>query len=182
MPRLNVSDLTYSQREALLANIRNQLGQSAFDRMVETVGEDQLLEMVLEKAPIYADSGGTSPSSGSGEMNGCMIAVAIAAAMIAILLFMTGVGGGFTGSNDPGWFSHIPSWTWYAKFLSGLVICLFACFNGYFCLEFVRTAGWNVDWVMWVWYAASITFCVMGPVLVVWGLLNVFGMAVPAAP
>lgn len=57
------SDLTYDEKQRLLSHIRDQTGQIEYDRMVDALGEDGLIDLVLEKV------GGTTNASAVSSSN-----------------------------------------------------------------------------------------------------------------
>ncbi|MDQ3744044.1 MAG: hypothetical protein M3444_06665 [Acidobacteriota bacterium] len=47
---MRAAELPYDVRRQLLSQIREQVGQADYDRMVGTLGEDGLLDLAMEKA------------------------------------------------------------------------------------------------------------------------------------
>lgn len=46
---LKASDLTYDMKQNVLSQIRSQTGDGEYDRLVRALGEDGLIDLVLEK-------------------------------------------------------------------------------------------------------------------------------------
>src|SRR2546423_480552 len=49
---MRATDLPYDVRRQLLVQIREQVGQTNYDKMINAVGEDGLLDLAIEKAGV----------------------------------------------------------------------------------------------------------------------------------
>ena len=90
---VKASELPSEVKKHLLGKVKEQLGDSEYRQMVDVVGEDTLLDMVLAKS----SEGESTTSKVSDPKDTAAFWVA------AILAFMILVGMGIGGYKDSGW-------------------------------------------------------------------------------
>jgi hypothetical protein len=60
---LDASDLPYSVKQQLLSQIRDQMGATEYDRLVSSIGEDEVINLLLRMLSDSANSGSLSTAS-----------------------------------------------------------------------------------------------------------------------
>ena len=113
---MKATDLPYDVRRQLLSQIREQVGQTNYDRMVNAVGEDGLLDLAIEKAGEVAR--GQSGAGKKGSYN-WLIFVAWATFFVGFPIYA------LVTSPQTFWGDTLP--TLLALILPGIIIGLWDC-------------------------------------------------------
>ena len=105
MTIMKARDLPLEARQMVLAQVRKQLGNLEYDRLVDAVGEDGVIDVILEKA---GSSSGGADKKESGGSWGLPIAIGVVLVAAAAVGY---VRAGWSGAKDylAGVFSAAPA-------------------------------------------------------------------------
>lgn len=90
---LKAADLTYDMKQNVLSQIRDQTGEAEYDRLVDSLGEDGLIDLVLEKmngATGSNRSSHTQSQSSAGAKIGKVIKIVLSVVGIIFVLWLWG--------------------------------------------------------------------------------------------
>jgi hypothetical protein len=85
---MKAAELPYDVRRQLLSQIRGQVGQADYDRMVGTLGEDGLLDLAMEKAQEVARGQAGAQTKKPRSRLSAVVSVAVGVVLWGALVYV----------------------------------------------------------------------------------------------